>query len=55
MEKPDKKEIFCSFCKKHQKDTGPIITTHSGATICADCLARFKEKMNTTNQRIVKI
>jgi len=47
MEKAKQEEIRCSFCGKKKKDEGAIITTHSGATICAECLSQFKAKMDT--------
>jgi len=42
----NKEDIPCSFCGKRKQDAGAIITTNSGATICAECLSRFKEKMD---------
>ncbi|RUM94348.1 MAG: hypothetical protein DSZ28_03670 [Thiothrix sp.] len=50
MEKPEKKDIRCSFCGKNKTDTDAIITTHSGPAICAKCLSRFKTKMDKNKQ-----
>ena len=53
MKKPDKNkdDIQCSFCGESKQDAGAIITTYSGAAICAECLSRFKEKMDGDKKR----
>jgi ATP-dependent protease Clp ATPase subunit len=53
MEKIKPEKICCSFCGKDKSQVGSVVTTHSGATICIECLTRFKEKIGGDKQEEV--